>query len=241
MQEFMRHQGGTSVDLVTFTADFLSSVSRYIHPASVRLACQCIDTLIEFVQNPCYANQRALVDTQLPHVLNTFLHLEEDTTYRFVDRARYVSGLEDLKTKSVTLLLSLLEKVDDPFIPLRIVKALEIDRVLDYMNSLREQYLDESAQPNPVPQITRFHAVRTHASPLQPPAGEWDVDPDDEAAEIADEELAEKGPFKVACSMYMLVMTLQYYHTDNAQVRPSCRRSARFYVRAPRMRAVSHG
>ena len=99
---------------MTFTADFLSSVSRYIHPASVRLACQCIDTLIEFVQNPCHANQRALVDTQLPHVLNIFLHLEEDTTYRFVDRARYVSGLEDLKTKSVTLLLSLLEKVDDP-------------------------------------------------------------------------------------------------------------------------------
>ncbi|KAJ1490986.1 hypothetical protein T484DRAFT_3262606 [Baffinella frigidus] len=191
MQEYMRKQGGTSVDLVTFTADFLASVSRCIHPGSVRLASQCIDTLIEFVQNPCYANQRALVDTQLPHLLNLFLHMEEDSTYKFADRARYTTDLEELKTKSVTLLLSLVEKVDDPFIPARILKALEIDRVLESMDMLREQYLDPR---------------------------DLDADPDDEAAEIADEDLSERGPFKVACSMYMLVMTLQYYQDDNASI-----------------------
>jgi hypothetical protein len=65
MQEYMRFQGKTSVDLVTCAADFVAACSRHMHPASIDFAIQCVDSLIEFVQNPCYGNQRALVDTQV--------------------------------------------------------------------------------------------------------------------------------------------------------------------------------
>jgi hypothetical protein len=142
MQEYMRYQGKTSIDMVTSAADFLAACSRHMHPASIELAIQCVDSLVEFIQNPCYRNQRALVDTQLPHVLNQFLQLSPDLALEFADVEVYETNISDLQTRSVTLLLSLLERVDDRFIPSRILKALEIDKLLNSINSLRNKYLD---------------------------------------------------------------------------------------------------
>ena len=186
MQEYMRHQGKTSIDMVTCAADFLGACSRHMHPASIGFATQCVDSLIEFVQNPCYGNQRALVDTQLPHVLNQFLQLSADLPIEFADVDLFETAISDLQTKSVTLLLSLLERVDDLFIPSRILKALEIDKLLHSINALRHKYLG-------------LHE------------GEEPADADDAGTMVADERISNNKDFRVACSLFMLVKMLQYF------------------------------
>jgi hypothetical protein len=40
------------------------------------LIFQALDSLVEFVQNPCPANQRILAGSRLPHVLNRLLRAE---------------------------------------------------------------------------------------------------------------------------------------------------------------------
>jgi len=42
----------------------------------VVLFSQALDSLVEFVQNPCPANQRILAGSRLPHVLNRLLQAE---------------------------------------------------------------------------------------------------------------------------------------------------------------------
>ena len=157
-----------------------------MHPASIGFATQCVDSLIEFVQNPCYGNQRALVDTQLPHVLNQFLQLSADLPIEFADVDLFETAISDLQTKSVTLLLSLLERVDDLFIPSRILKALEIDKLLHSINALRHKYLG-------------LHE------------GEEPADADDAGTMVADERISNNKDFRVACSLFMLVKMLQYF------------------------------
>lgn len=191
LQEYVRFQGRTSTDLVTCTADFLAVSSRFSCPATIDLVIQCVDTLIEFVQNPCYSNQKGLVDTQLPHVINNLLQMTSELPTKYDDQADYDETVSVLKTKSVTLLLSLLERVDDPFVPERILKALEIDRMIDSMNALREEYLGEDA----------------------------DKDDGEGEGEIEEEELSDRGAFKVACSFFMLFMMLKYYDTSQELAR----------------------
>ena len=186
MQEYMRFQGTTSIDMVTCAADFVVACSRHMHPASIGFAIQCVDSLIEFVQNPCYRNQRALVDTQLPHVLNQFLQLTADLSAEFADVDVYVTNISELKTKSVTLLLSLLERVDDRFIPSRILKALEMDKLVHSINALRKDYLRLKHDEEP--------------------------EEDEEAGtQVAEEMISEHREFQVACSLFMLFKMLQYF------------------------------
>eukprot|EP00960_Hanusia_phi_P040112 754256-Hanusia_phi.AAC.3 len=187
MQEYMRFQGKKSIDLVSSCAEFLAACSRHMHPCSIAYAIQCVDTLVEFVQNPCYKNQRALVDTQLPHVLNQFLQLLPTCNVEFLDVSRYEKDVDALKNKSVTLLLSLLERVDDPFIPARILKALEIDKLLAQINTLRELYLGGDN--------AKFSQY--------------------EEDKVAVEEISEHGAFQVACSLFMLVVMLQYFDKED--------------------------
>jgi CRP-like cAMP-binding protein len=190
MQEYMQYQGKTSVDMVSCAADFVAACSRHMHPASISFANQCVQTLIEFVQNPCYRNQRALVDTQLPHVLNQFLQLSPDLPVEFFDVDTYLTDISTLKRNSVTLLLSLLERVDDRFIPSRILKALEMEKILASINALRAGYLG-----------------------LEP--GEEPPEDDEEAsAGVAHESIAEHEDFQVACALFMLVRMLQYFDED---------------------------
>ena len=187
MQDFVRDQGKNSSDLVVYIADFLVSASRQMYPMGIPLVLQCLDTLIEFVQNPCPANQRVLVDSQLPNALNQLLQADiaiVDRGIKFFDMPLYQRQTEDVKTKTVTLLLSLLEKVDGPFIPSRILEALEIDNLVHEINALRSQY-------------------RKFCDDIK------------EEGMIARKELSECGPFKVACSLFMLLMTLRHYDLDD--------------------------
>jgi len=189
MQDYMHSQGKTSVHMVSCAADFAAACSRHMHPASISMANQCVATLIEFVQNPCYPNQRALVDTQLPHVLNQFLQLTPDLPVEFADIDTYLTDISKLKRNSVTLLLSLLERVDDRFIPSRILKALEMDKILASINDLRASYLG-----------------------LEP--GEEPPEDDEASSGVAHESIAEHEDFEVACALFMLVRMLQYFDQD---------------------------
>lgn len=58
--------------------------------------------------------------------------MTNDLPVMYDDHSIYNNDVSNLKTKSVTLLLSLLERVDDPFVPSRILKALEIDKLIGY-------------------------------------------------------------------------------------------------------------
>jgi hypothetical protein len=194
MQEFLRAQGKTSIDMVTCAADFVTACSRYMNPCSIEFGMQCVDTLIELVQKPCYRNQRLLVDTQLPHVLNQFLQLSPDLPVDdddVGDLDEYQKAISGLKNKSVTLLLSLLERAQDRFIPSRILKALEMQKIFDILNGLRKEYLY-----------------------LQEEEGDdgWEEEEDDSSGcMVADEAMAENPDFVVACSLFMLIKMLQYF------------------------------
>lgn len=63
-----------------------------------RQVIQCVDTLVEVVQNPCRTNQLVLMDTQLPHVLNQFLQMPADFPVQFDDIKIYERNVEELKT-----------------------------------------------------------------------------------------------------------------------------------------------
>lgn len=206
MQEYLQHQGKTSIDLVTCAADFLAAASRHIHPASIRLVIQCVDTLVEVVQNPCRTNQLVLMDTQLPHVLNQFLQMPADFPVQFDDIKIYERNVEELKTGSVTLLLSLLERVDDTFVPSRILKALEIDKLILNMNMLRTKYLKQKPAKGEGGQDAEEMEVEDNGK---------QEEEDEEAEEIAEESLSEDGAFTVACSLFMLFTMLQYYDEDD--------------------------
>ena len=134
LQEYLRHQPEcvNSVDLVSASASCVDAVTPYLSPWSVVVATKAMNALAESVMNPCRANQRLLVDTKLCACANEILDM----------RAEAVEGLDvdyeqlvnELKAATVGALLSLLECVNDNYIPDRMLASLNISVLIDNMN-----------------------------------------------------------------------------------------------------------
>ena len=154
-----------SVDLVSGIANYVDAVTPYINARIVREVTLAMSALSEFVQNPCRPNQRVLVDTRLCACANEILGLEirdeedghggegreqaaeeEPDTLQHktqMERAKQARGeyqklINELKAATATTLTSLLECVDQPYIPERMLVSLDSNRLIDNMNGARE-------------------------------------------------------------------------------------------------------
>ena len=161
LQDFLRTQPGSSraVDMVSGVANYVDAVIPYINPRIVKDVTIAMSALSEFVQNPCRKNQRVLVDTRLCACANEILEKEGHdeslervqevaqeelaTTKHLNERKRakkereeYQRQINDLKSATATTLLSLLECVDHPYIPERMLASLDSNRLIDNMNGL---------------------------------------------------------------------------------------------------------
>jgi hypothetical protein len=162
LQNYLRYQPNSprSVNVVAETANYVDSVTRYIGPHNVHKVTAAMNAISEFVQNPCRANQRVLVDTRLCASANELLALRPDeilaakpppsdtkdgkapapgkggaaaaTALAAPVRAEealascaFAGDLHVLKAATATCLLSLLECVDEAYIPERMLTALE--------------------------------------------------------------------------------------------------------------------
>ena len=161
LQDFLRTQPGSSraVDMVSGVANYVDAVIPYINPRIVKDVTIAMSALSEFVQNPCRMNQRVLVDTRLCACANEILEKqghdeslervqevaqEERSTTKHLNECKrakkeqveYQHQINDLKSATATTLLSLLECVDHPYIPERMLASLDSDRLIDNMNGL---------------------------------------------------------------------------------------------------------
>jgi hypothetical protein len=140
LQEYLRNQPEctNSVDLISASASCVDAVTPYLSPWSVIVATKAMNALAESVMNPCRANQRLLVDTKLCACANEILDM----------RAEAVEGLEvdyeqlvnELKAATVGALLSLLECVNDNYIPDRMLASLNMSILIDNMNFYLASY-----------------------------------------------------------------------------------------------------
>jgi hypothetical protein len=177
LQNYLRSQTSSnsirSVDLVSATASFVISSTPHICPLIISTPLRALQALAEYVQNPCRANQRVIVDTALVASANSLLNLNdedsaasmhvplghrllassadwvaltEEATIQFVEDclatecASYQEGVHALKAATITCLLSLLECVDDPYIPERMLATLGDDPLRLNMNALVLHY-----------------------------------------------------------------------------------------------------
>ena len=170
LQNFLRAQQNSSrsVDMVSGIANYVDAVTPYINSRIVAEVTRAMSALSEFVQNPCRPNQLVLVDTRLCACANEILgleahgeaeldehaaheHDEEDEEHETLqhktrmlrakqERAEYQKQINELKAATATTLLSLLECVDQPYIPERMLVSLDSNRLIDNMNGLLKLY-----------------------------------------------------------------------------------------------------
>ena len=102
-----------SHDFVAYCSIMLGIyVKNYVNRYSTVLGNQLIEALVEFVQGPCRANQKTLVDTKVIDCCRDLLsqgsvNAEDMANKGFTGRAK--SLLDQLKMNAVMLLLSIME------------------------------------------------------------------------------------------------------------------------------------
>ena len=178
-QNYLRAQnnGIRNVDLVSATANYVIFCAPHICPLIVQLPVRALQSLAEFVQNPCRGNQRVLVDTALVASANNILNISsigkdinqrkanvgqlvkevakhvhiksEEVILQLVEKKmeqavrKYPPAIYALKANTITCLLSLLECVDEPYIPGRMLETLSGEALRENMNILLLKYRPE--------------------------------------------------------------------------------------------------
>jgi hypothetical protein len=153
LQNYLRFQpqSARSIDMVTSTAGYVDALTPYINPLNAHIAAAAMDTIAEFVQNPCRPNQRALADTKLCACANEILDIKADVSQGILVLiaqggplsilvANFGRMVNKLKASTVTALLSMLECVDDRYIPERMLASLDTVQLIDNMNQLLRVY-----------------------------------------------------------------------------------------------------
>jgi len=124
MQDHLREQcvntalHGKSFNFVRAAGELLGQYVQFVREDNIALGLQLLDTLIETIQGPCHGNQQVLAQ---PSVLETcrFLLLPLPTALRSESQSQ-------LKAKTVTLLLSLLEGDTDLALCKQIAERLDV-------------------------------------------------------------------------------------------------------------------
>jgi hypothetical protein len=167
MQDFLRCQPGAShsIDIVLATANAIVAATPYISPLVIDTVNTALLAVAEFVQSPCRLNQRVLIDSPLCMACNTILNLsiEDDfcdsiglkrgsSVLQHRDPAlqalvdRYPSKVSTLKSSCIIVLLSLLECVNEPYIPSRMLGMIDPDRLIVNINGLAAEYAPHLCQ-----------------------------------------------------------------------------------------------
>lgn len=82
MQNYLRYQTNSrnNYDILGLTVKILESCLFELNENNYQLASQCFDTLTEFIQGPCEANQLALVETPFTNIASKLLELNDSIT-----------------------------------------------------------------------------------------------------------------------------------------------------------------
>jgi hypothetical protein len=111
-------QHGKSFNFVQAAAELLGQYAQFVREENIALGLQLLDTLIEAVQGPCHGNQQVLSQ---PSTLETCRFLLLPLPFPPNSEAQ-----SELKAKTVTLLLSLLEGEVDLAISKQIAERLDV-------------------------------------------------------------------------------------------------------------------
>jgi len=119
-QEFLAKQQGCllSVDVTHEVANLLAEAQHSICDYSAPCILQILETTIEFLQGPCYTNQKALADSTLILVCNNLLNSHSE----FDDLQQQYKS--DLFQATLRVLSTLLERRPDKFIHMRMASTL---------------------------------------------------------------------------------------------------------------------
>ena len=82
LQNYLRYQinSRNNYDILGITVKILESCLLELNEHNYQMASQCLDTLTEFIQGPCEANQMALVETQFTNISSKLLELNDSIT-----------------------------------------------------------------------------------------------------------------------------------------------------------------
>ena len=148
LQNYLRFQekSRNNYDMVAATLLLLEELMKKKYFRSFLVMSQCFDTLTEFIQGPCFANQTAIIDSKFLEMASGILCLDEredclqkygdlvsELTYRStftrlntLDKLDCITGwmASHLKYKCMITILSLLEGRTDNYIITRMARAI---------------------------------------------------------------------------------------------------------------------
>lgn len=82
LQNYLRYQANSrnNYDIIGLTVKILESCLFELNESNYQMASQCFDTLTEFIQGPCEANQLALVETPFTNIASKLLEINDSIT-----------------------------------------------------------------------------------------------------------------------------------------------------------------
>lgn len=135
-------QSGRSFNFINLTALIMSNYIKFVNVHCIQLGDQILDFLIESIQGPCRENQLDLCRSKIIDVSKDFLaKFQRQGDY---ERGGFVKeeqkdAINDLMTKSTTLLVSLIEGVTNMEIVNMLCENLDMNFLL---NRLKEAFLN---------------------------------------------------------------------------------------------------
>lgn len=165
LQNFLRDQvasargkavraGMRSVDLVGATCSFLETLAAHVDAGSIELVVQCLDTVIEFVQGPCKANQVLIVHANFVEVASSLLaaSLSPASAAWATSPAAARDAAKEVQYKCALGLASLFEGATDSDVHTRVIAQVDVrvlhtvmSRVYDDLWSLHDGEYVEAA------------------------------------------------------------------------------------------------
>lgn len=125
---------------------------------------QCFDTLTEFIQGPCAANQKAIIDSKFLEIAAKLLSLDERSnsllqyedlianelrsaktlSSQFDEKVELLNGwmISHLKYKCMITILSLLEGRKDKYAVTRMIRVFSMDIFKENLVSIYTAYLE---------------------------------------------------------------------------------------------------
>jgi len=168
LQNFLREQThggiihGKTFDFVTYFCSTMSTNEKLINAESIGVANQLFDTLIEVVQGPCVANQRAITGTKVVDsckaIFQSFVGKHELAEKGF-EGDENDPDIMALKQKCATILLSLLEGNPDEEIYLKIGETLDVGVIRERIAKVYSHYVTTELNLKPDARATTINST----------------------------------------------------------------------------------
>lgn len=141
----LQESSRNNYNMVSLTVNLLGELLSRMKLKSFHIISQCFDTLTEFIQGPCFANQNAVIDSKFLEYANTLMFYDEsaDSISRFEvitadlvkkdsvvsENANSLKGwmIAHCKYKCMITTFSLLEGRDDNYVITRMIRAFSME------------------------------------------------------------------------------------------------------------------